>query len=187
MINLLPNETKKQLRAAHANVVLSRYLGILGIGGIFLLLACITSYIFLINNDPGSSNNTTSGQSGSQLYSTNKDLVALLQRKLPTVKSILSQQVSYSEVITEIAEALPSGMVLNELSVDNNMLGMPITLVISARSTDNIEKLKTNFSNTSSGVLYDFAVQSNNQSSNNTSGYPILLNCVVKIKKGIIQ
>ncbi len=185
MINLLPDETKKQLKAAHSNVVISRYLLFASIGTGFLILACAVSFIFIENSHPSLSSDN--GKSNEILVSSAQNQLNTLNLNISTAKNILDQQINYSDVISGIAAALPAGMILDSLSISNNSSGAPVTLLISARSADNIEQLKSNFSTSRNPLFLSFSVAPNTESTNYSSGYTTRITCTLTINKGVVQ
>jgi Tfp pilus assembly protein PilN len=171
MINLLPNGTKQQIRAARTNAILLNYIIFLGLAIIFLALACAATYLILTNEKNSATNQpktTQSSQTDNQ----------------STAKDILDQQISYSNIITGIAAALPSGVILDKLSLSNNSFNMPLTLQFYARSTDDAAKLKDNFKST---LFSNPSIQSTLTDSNGPSGYPNKITISVTINKGAAQ
>ena len=185
MINLLPEETKRQLRAAHTNVALVKYLFFSGIAVAFLVLACITSYLFLNNNKSVANDTTDNDQSNSTSQSTVQKQLDSLTTSISTAKSILREQVSYSDIITGIAAALPSGVVLDKLTLDNNTIGTAITLQAHARSSDNITLLKDNFSKSALFSNYNLISPTTNSSSSST--HPVAISIGITINKVVSQ
>ena len=185
MINLLPAETKRQLRAAHTNAALIKYLFFSGIAVAFLVLACVTSYLFLNNNKSVASNTTDNGQSSSVLQATAQKQLDSLITSISTAKSILREQVLYSDIVTGIAAALPSGIVLDKLTLDNNTIGTAVTLQAHARSSDNTSLLQDNFSKSALFSNYNLISPTTNSSS--SPGYPIAISIGITINKGMSQ
>lgn len=176
MINLLPYDTKKQTRAARMNVLILRYIFILLLSAAFLLLSCAVVYSSLKNNKITSTGivNNTSSNTQAQASSSGTDI--------ETAKNILDGQVSYSDVISGIATALPTGTVLDSLSLNNNSFGKTTNLKILSRSADNETKLKENFNN--STLFSNYKLDSTSPNQNNSSGYPYTINISITINKG---
>ena len=186
MINLLPEETKKQLRAAHNNVTSLRYLTFSSIGAGFLAMACIVSFFF-IQNTSSTGQTSSSSQSTTSLFNTAKNQLSKLNSDISTARKILDLQINYSDVITEIANALPTGMVLENLTIDNTTVGTPTTLQIDARSADGQELLKANFQSSRSPLFSNFIITSTTPNPNTKSSYTTKFTCTVMIKRGVIQ
>ncbi len=178
MINLLPYDTKKQTRAARMNVIILRYIFILLISAAFIILSCAVVYYYLNNTKTSSTgkvnNNTSSSVTQNQTASVSTDIA--------TAKNILDGQVSYSDVITGIAAALPAGTVLESLSLNDSSFGTVTNLKILSRSADNETKLKDNL-NTST-LFSNYKLESTSPNQNNSSGYPYTINISLTINKG---
>ena len=177
MINLLPYDTKKQTRAARMNVLILRYIFILHLSAAFLLLSCAVVYFTLKNNKIISTekvNNNTASSAQTQTGSSGTDIA--------TAKNILDGQVSYSDVIAGIATALPTGTVLDSLSLNDTSFGTTTNLKILSRSADNETKLKENFNN--STLFSNYKLDSTSPNQSNSSGYPYTINISITINKG---
>ena len=176
MINLLPEETKKQLRAAHYNVIMLKYLTFLGAGMGFLVLACGVSYFYLqVSSNPDSNIGT---------YNVAKKQLDGLKSDQSITKNVLAERVSYSSVVTAIATALPSDAVINQLSIESTAAGTVATFQINSSSSVTAESLKVNFGSSRSPLFTSFSVQPTSaDSSNATNNAPI--DCILNINKGV--
>ncbi len=133
MINLLPIETKKQLRAARTNVMLANFLIITSFAAGFLMLAFAATYLFLLNQKDVATKQSKTTQQTSINFQANA---------LPTAGNILSQQTLYSNIVLGIANMIPSGVILDKLPLDESTLGTAITLQFYASSTEKANLLK---------------------------------------------
>ena len=185
MINLLPDETKRQLHAAHTNVTLFKYLAILGVAIAFLSLACTVSYLFLVNNKTADISSVGDSQSTKSIYTIAQKQLNTIVSGLLTAKSILSQQIQYSNVITGIAATLPPGIILSKLTLNNNTISKPIILQANARSADNVPLIKNNFSK--SPLFSNYNLQSVTPNIDATSSFPIQIIFSITINKGVAQ
>lgn len=185
MINLLPDETKKQISAARTNITLVRYIVFLGFAIVFLTLACSTTYFILVNNKAVAERIIENGNLKTNSYSSVKKQADSLRNSLTTAKNILSQQTVYSSIITGIGATLPPGIILNELSLSNSTIGTPITILARARSVDDVTKLKANFHN--STLFSNFSVISQATTTTDSSGYPVEISISLTINKGLVQ
>jgi len=185
MINLLPNEVKKQMRAARTNVTLLKYLFLLGCASAFLLLACSTSYVFIIANKPKVESNIKTDQTESVAYDAAKTQLNSFTTSFLNAKSILDQQVSYSNIITEIGAALPSGAIIENLSIVGSNLDSPISLQVKAKSADDASKIKDNLQK--SAFFKDPSIQSVAAGQDNASDYSVTIIIKLTINKGVSQ
>jgi Tfp pilus assembly protein PilN len=181
MINLLPDDTKRQIRAARANSSLVKIIIFLGFSFIFLVLACVASYMFLDNSKTDAEKVITTNQSKSNSYSSVSSQAKAIESKLSTAKSILNQQILYSNIITGIATVLPNGVVLDDLSLSNDTLGTPMVLKLRARTYDQVVNLKNNFQK--SLLFSGYSLQSLQSDPNDTTGYPVQITVGVTINK----
>src|SRR5574344_402870 len=112
MINLLPVETKKQLRAARTNTILIRYIITVVLAAIFLCLVILGSYYIMSESKKTAENavisTKTNGNSYSPTVKKSNDFIA----DLSNAKNILAKRVSYSKIIEDLINALPSGVIL---------------------------------------------------------------------------
>jgi len=186
MINLLPSETKKQIRAARINVVLIKYLIFSIFSTAFLALACATVYLFIINTKPiDNSAQAKVNQSDSANYDAAKIKYDTLVASFSSAKSIVEQQVSYSTIITTIGATLPSGVILDNLSLSSSKIGSPMILQLKATSTSAESKIKESFQN--STMFSGVSIQSSKSDSSDTTGYPVSIDLSLVINKGLVQ
>lgn len=147
MINLLPQEARKNLRAGRANTILVRYLWI--VAALFALLAVISglTYILLTTEQ---ANQQRERDANSKQIAENQ---AIQQRQqefktnLLVANTILDQQTSYSYVLLKLARLMQPGTVLSNIVLDQEQYGTPMEITFSAKSEDNAIKLRNSFQN----------------------------------------
>ena len=181
MINLLSNEAKKQIKASYANTILVKCLAWLGVAVLFLALSCLFSYLFLSNDKNQKDQSSATVQPTQILYNTTKTKFDGIKSDIDKAKSLLSAQSSYSDVIIGIANALPSGTILDSLSMDQTSYSSPISLKVKARSNDRVSAIKTGFDNSS---LFSGYSQTVTTDQSDQSGYPVIVTVSVSINKG---
>jgi hypothetical protein len=180
MINLLPYETKRQLKAARTNMVLIRYLLTMLISVIFLGLLILGSYYILSESQKTAENSIIDVQTGNSSYSPSTSKVNDFNKDLRIAKQIFEQQISYSVLLSELAKTLPSGVILESpLVIDRSSINSPLMLkAYSKSSTD--EELKTSFQNNT--IFENYSLQSLNSSSISRD-YPYLITFSININK----
>jgi hypothetical protein len=176
MINLLPYDTKQQIKAARINVMLVRYIVFLGISAGFLTLACLTTYL-VINNSFIFTKTLVTNASSSSVQAD----ATTIKTNLANAKSILDQQVSYSKVISAISSALPAGTKLNSLSINDGSFGTTTTLSVLAIKSNLSSLLQANFSKPP--YFSNYKLESTNASQDPSSKYPFTLNISITINK----
>lgn len=185
MINLLPKESKKQLRAAHTNVALTRYLLLLCAGIIFLILACAVSYFILASINNTNEEAKKNQQSTNTSYSTAKAQFDQMTDSIQAASGIMNKQLLFSNLVTGLANALPVGVVVDNLAANIENIGSPITIKAHAVSENSISTLRTNLTNSSLFLSPEVQTVTNNQDA--AIGYPIAITITVTINKGGMQ
>ena len=145
MINLLPDSSKSEIQAARSNVKLLNYLIILILGVLFLAAITIGVYFVMVNTKASADAIVSDNQIKTAAYSNVQAQANSLRASLAGAKTILSSEVAYSKVVTGIADAMPSGTVLQSLTLSPSTFDAPITLQISAKSTAVALSLKESF------------------------------------------
>lgn len=117
MINLLPPETKRQIRAARTNVVLYRYcLLILAtallLGGVFGVGLWSD-----INDRNLAEESKADTQTAAAPYAKTKSAAESFAKDLTTARTILGGNTSFSKLVLDIAAIVPPGVVLNNLTL----------------------------------------------------------------------
>ncbi len=183
MINLLPPEMKSQISAARTNRLLLRYnfLLLLAIG--FLLAAIALVYIYLASTKSSAAATITYNQSKASDYASVQSDANNFRQNLASAKQILDSDITYTKVIVEIANLLPSGVVLDNLSLDSTSFGTPTTL--SAKVTDYQTALTLKNSLQNSKVFSNVSIQS--IASGSDTQYPLSVMLLVTIQKDAAQ
>lgn len=184
MINLLPDETKKQLRAGRTNILLIKFIILLGIATVFLAMACMAVYIFLTSTKTASENSAKTGQTNNLTATVNQQ-AETLRTNLATASSILDQQIFYSKIVMGIAAVLPIGTVLDTLTLNSSTLNSPVTLSVKAKLNSDEPKLKANFDK--NNLFSGYKLVSIVTDTSDISGYPITISISVTINKGLAQ
>ena len=180
MINLLPPEHKRDIKAARANTLLIRYnVLLLGIF-VFMLLAIGVVYVYLANTKAGAETTIKDNQAKVANFAAVEEQAQLFRQNLATAKQILDREVNYTKVILRIANTLPSGVVLSNLTLDAASFGTETTLVAQTKSYEQATALKDALTN--SGLFSDVHFQSI-VASEGGGDYPITVNLYVTFKK----
>lgn len=184
MINLLPEKTQQQLNAAHANTILLKSLVWLFTAVAFLFLACSVSYMFLADAQTEKQDLANNSQSVSSLYTSAQTKLNTINKNIATAKTLLLQQISYSEAITNLASLMPTGVVLDKLVLGGNTGANAATSIKArAKSEEIAAKMKDNFQKSSLFANYSQTTSTNPGS--DAATFPILINISLTIKKGV--
>jgi len=182
MINLLSDETKKSIRAARANTTLIKYIIFIGFSSLFLALACTTSYIILNDSKTTAEKTITNFQTKNSSYSPVTKQANDFVLNLTKAKVILDEQISYSTIITGIANALPSGVILESpLIINGNTIGTPMALKAYSKTSSSETVLKSNFQKSS--IFSNYNMQSVGNNSVGSNEYPYLISFNITINK----
>jgi Tfp pilus assembly protein PilN len=183
MINLLPPEEKRQLRAARTNTLLVRY-NILLLGAIaFLGLAVGIVYFYLTNTKAVADQTVRENAIATSQYADVLTNAQQFRTNLSTAKQILDREVSYTNVILAIAQVMPSGVILNSLALDSATFGTETTLAASARDYASALAFKDALQNSPFFSNAHFE----NVTTAQASDYPITVSLNVTIAKEIAQ
>jgi Tfp pilus assembly protein PilN len=136
MINLLPPEEKRQLRAARTNTLLARY-NILLLGAVaFLGLAIGIVYLYLSTTKAAADQTVQENTAQTNQYAGVLSEAQQFRSNLSIAKEILDREVTYTTVLLNIAQTMPEGVVLESLLLDSTTFGTETTLLASARNYD---------------------------------------------------
>lgn len=178
MINLLPPESRRELRAARSNTLLARY-NIFLVGAlVFMLLAIGFVYFYLNTTKASAEQAITESKAKVAGYATVEAQAEEFNTNLRIAKQILDQEVHYSKVVLEIASLMPTGTVLDNLALDSATFGTQTTLNAKAKSYERALALKDSFQ--SSDLFSDVHFQS---IAGGEGNYPVAVSLNVTIKK----
>jgi len=185
MINLLPDTTKKEIRSARVNVILSRYIIIILFAFAFLMLLLAGSYVVLTQNKQSAERLVTTNDTKADVYSSTKAQVESLSTSLSQTKTILDQEVLYSNVLMNIGQLMPAGTVLNSLNLNTaSFSGTPVTVKAYAKTTQNAVALREKFQ--SSPIFANVNFESISDTGG-ISGYPVSVSITLTVTKAAAQ
>lgn len=143
MINLMPPKMKREIAAGRTNVLLWRYC-LVSFALAFLLLVMIGAvYFIMVQSKSRAEDAIASGKQRIDEYSEVQQKYDAFAQNLAIAKSILSKDIRYSKLAIRIAQALPSGVILNSLSLDAKEFGKQVVLDAAGRSYVDAVQLKT--------------------------------------------
>lgn len=183
MINLLPPDAKREIQAARANNLLVRYNLLLIAALAFLLLAIGVVYVYLTNVKTSAEKTISDNQARVADFSTINQQAQQFRQNLSIAKQILDREVTYTKVMLEVANLLPSGVVLTNLNLDASTFGTETALVAQAKSYDQALAFKDAFSKSSLFSNVHFQSITATEGSTGTA-YPLTVNLSVTFKKG---
>ncbi|MBC7459309.1 PilN domain-containing protein [Candidatus Saccharibacteria bacterium] len=186
MINLMPDEAKKEIRAARVNVVLIRYSIVIVLAFLFLVLLQLGSYIALTQAKDSAQQLIDANGTKAAVYSSTKAQVDALSSSLSETKSILDQEVMYSNVLQNIGQQMPTGTVIDKIALDaTSFTGTPATITAYAKTNDAAVALREKFQTSPFFSAVNF--QSVSDSTGGITGYPISVSLTLVINRAATQ
>lgn len=137
MINLLPTDDKQIIGYARRNTILRRWLivllvcvmlicGIVGVGMLYMQQS-----VNSLNKQITQGNEQLQAQKLTETQTQVKDL----SNSLKLVVQVLSRQILFSKLLSQIGAALPSGSVLTQLSINDTQGGLDLSAAASDYQT----------------------------------------------------
>jgi Tfp pilus assembly protein PilN len=178
MINLMPYDTKKQTAAARLNVMLLRFVVILGFAAGFLVMASSVTYLLLSNSKAELEKQQLKiDLSSNPIQKRATDF----RNNLTISRSVLDRQISYGRIVMEVGKIMPAGTILDSLSVNDGSFGTTTTLKILSTSADNETRLKQNVEGSS--VFSNYKFESTSSGANGNLKYPFVINVSLMINR----
>ena len=190
MINLMPPEDRRQLAAARTNTLLLRYSALLAVVLAFLCLEIVAMYLVIGSTKAHDEATIQENEQKTAAYASVKQQAETFRSNLATAKYILGKQVPYTTLMLAVANNLPSGAVLDKLSIDPATFGTPTTLTIKTDTYDRSIQIKTALQNTRVNNVPLFSSVSFQSVSTTTdtqsNGYPLTAIYNVTYSKAVL-
>ena len=180
MINLLPPETKRELRAARSNTLLVRYNFFLLGALVFMMVVIGIVYVYLTNTKANAELTINENKAKVAGYATVEAQAKEFRTNLQTAKQILDQEINYTKVVLEFAALMPPGTILETLTLDSATFGTPTTLNAKAKDYASALALKDSFQKSELFTNVHFQSIAGGGAD---AGYPISVSLNVTIKK----
>lgn len=154
MINLLPHETREMLVFARRNTFLRR--SVIGLAvGLSILAAVIAGSYFILQQQVNSleaSIKETEASLKEQNETETLNRVKEISDSLTLVVDVLGDQVLFSKLLPQVGAAMPSGTVLLNLSISNELKGA-IDLKAGASSHDHASQVQINLEDPNNSIF----------------------------------
>jgi len=180
MINLLPAESKEELRAAKLNVVLVRYVVIQLCTYVFLGFAFAAAHYQLGVAKTEAASIAAANQDKASVYSDTEAEARSLRQNLADAKVVLGGDIDYAAIVAALGKLLPEGVIIDSLKLDQSVLSNQTTLQLYATTTDaafsaqNALKASPLFSSVTAGEV---------SSQGGITGYPVTATVSVTFTK----
>lgn len=145
MINLLPDAKKREIQAGRTNGLLVRYIILTAIMVAAFLAAFAIAYMNLQNIKTTDQKKIDDSQVAFQQLNPQVKNTEEFRKNLQVAQQIFAKQVNYTTVIGRISSQIPDGVVLDEISLNDQSFGKPITLTARSKNEDAAIKLKDIF------------------------------------------
>jgi len=178
----MPDEAKKQIRAARVNVMLVRYTLVILFAFVFLALLLAGSYVVLAQTKQSAETLISANDTKAEVYSTTKAQVDALSSSLSETRTILDQEILYSNVLMNIGQQMTPGTVLEKVSLDaTNFTGTPIALKAYAKDNAAAVALREKFQSSPffSGVNFE----SVSEAGSGVAGYPTSVSLTLTLNR----
>lgn len=181
MINLLANDRKSEITAARTNIIIVRYTAIIVLAIAFILGALTVSNGVLRSTMASADSLIAANDTKADVYSDTKQEVDTLSAQLTEAKSILDQEIRYSQVLVKIGQLMPEGTVLDGLDLSASAFaGTPVTIKAYARSASEASLLQSQFQGSS---LFSQVALQGTQASGGIDGYPVVVSMTISLNR----
>lgn len=133
MINLLSPHDKRELRAARRNIILRRYTVLVAMTLIAVAFVFGGGIFIAMRDRMAAERELEVDRQQATEYQETRQAAEQFEANLNIARRILSDEISYSTLVIDIAKTLPSDAVLTDLTLNPSIFGSPTTL--SARTT----------------------------------------------------
>lgn len=179
MINLMPPAQKEALAYARRNARLVKVMSVIFVALLGALVITVGSLFYLRQSTSSvqkSINESKSGlaaQNETQVLQQAKDMSDNLKLAL----DVLSNEILFSQLLNKIGEIMPSGTVLEGLSLSNEVFGIGIDLEVGARNYESGSRAYVNL-NDKNNALFEKAdlIDINCNDESRDGPYPCLVN-----------
>ncbi len=168
MINLLPPDQQKEIRAARNNTLLLRYVILLFSALGFLLVALAITYFSLSQAGSQADETRMRNEERASGYASAQSTASQLRNDLSSAKSLFDDEIRFSLVVVRLSSLLPEGSAIDSLQIDSDSFLQPTTLSVQIDSRAAAEALQNNFASSP----YVSNVSLGNISTNSGSSYP---------------
>lgn len=142
MINLMSQEDTRELRAARDNTLLSRYNTAL-FTAIGIIIASVVFGYVALNLQESNFRNIVEAQAPEKArYKDDLAAAKAYSDDLKTAKTILTNEVMFSDVLVQIAKVLPDDATLSTLTITSETITEPLELTITTNSYDEAVRAK---------------------------------------------
>lgn len=155
----MPDEDKRQLRAARLNVSLLNYFMILLAAGVFLIFILYGSGLLLRQTEQSALQLIEANDTKAEVFESTQTQITELSGRLSDAKAVLDTQRSYSSILQTIGKGMTPGTVIDEIALTPAVVsGEPLVVTIYATSSTATVALQESLEN--SGIFSSVTISS---------------------------
>lgn len=185
MINLLPSDKKRQLQAAKTNTILLRYNIWLGGAVGVMILAFVSVYAILGIGQKAAEDNIAANQAKVASYAQVRQDGQKFSQNLAIAEKIFANQITYSDLIVQIAQTIPAGASLQNLTLSTASFGTGTQLIFNVNSPQTALAVKDTLAANTKLFSNVYLESITTQEGNNR--YPYIATLSVVINKQAVQ
>lgn len=154
MINLMPPAAKESILYARRNTILIKWMTFIGFAaaGVVLIAAAGLFYLKQDSSSYRASIDETKAELAAQNEADTLKRVEEISGNLKLVVDVLSNEVQFSRLLQQIGLVMPSGTILQDLSLSSDLDG-GINLIIGASSYERATQAQVNLSDASNRIF----------------------------------
>ncbi len=184
MINLMPPEIKKSYYYAEKNdklikLVLLLIIGLLGIG-IIGTYGWVSLHRSINSQKQNVAYLKTNLQKNNLVATENQ--VTTISNDFSLVVKVLSQEVVFSKLLTQMAGALPSGVNLTNLTINNTTSGSGLDITAEALNYNLATQVQVNLADPVNGIFSKVDIVNISCNSQTSSGTVATYPCIVNLR-----
>lgn len=187
MINLLPPQASKQLRASRHNTILLRYLIGMCIVLVLTIIVYAVTYMLMKRTELQSVSASADNKQKIAAFKDTETKAKDYTNDLKIAKSIFDGELSYTTALHKIARALPAGAVIETLDLNPTTVGQPITLSVSAKDQATALSVKATLEkeNVASNITIASLQEHQAAEAQEPSSYPVQISLNLTLNKEI--
>lgn len=175
MINLLPPKRLLDIKIARNNTILRRYIELVIFGVLILAVAVAASYYFLSRQQSSIRQTLGINQAKAQQLQSVQKEAEELSATVNTISALLSRNVQFSQMLTQIGSLMPSGAVLTGLQFSIEDLDSPLVVSAQVENEERAAVLRNNLAGSElfkSAEIKSITLEEDDESEASTSSEP---------------
>jgi Tfp pilus assembly protein PilN len=144
MINLLPPERNLNMRIARNNTILRRYLELVLVSFVIIAAAVAGAYYFLYSQQQSVEKTVAINQAKVKELEPVQKQAEELSVTINTIAGLMSKNVKFSDMLTQIGGIMPEGSVLTGLQFSLENLSSPLVVSAQVGSEERAAVLRNN-------------------------------------------